>query len=295
MADTRLITGSGKLVWQETVELPDDGVHGPLLVRLRRGRGEGDALPALFMHSIGLSGRSWLPVIGNLSNVGEWVSVDLPGFGESGKPETASYQLSWQAARMQDLLDHLGWDEAVLVGNSMGGGIALAVSLAAPERVRGMALVNSVAFADLLPWIGKLGRIPLVRGMLALMTPAIASVSLKLARGIRNSVDPEDGSSCSRCFRDPAGRRAFFRSLEAMYGHELREMGARYQEIECPTLVLHGARDPLIKRASSERLSQALARAELGILGDLGHFAHEERPQEVARQIDRFLHEHGRE
>ena len=123
MADTRLITGSGKLVWQETVELPDDGVHGPLLVRLRRGRGEGDALPALFMHSIGLSGRSWLPVIGNLSNVGEWVSVDLPGFGESGKPKTASYQLSWQAARMQDLLDHLGWDEAVLVGNSMGGGI----------------------------------------------------------------------------------------------------------------------------------------------------------------------------
>ena len=76
------------------------------------------------------------------------VALDLPGHGESDKPAGADYGLQSLGAQVGRLLDELGWEDCLLVGNSIGGGTCLSLTLQHPERVRALALLNSVVYRE---------------------------------------------------------------------------------------------------------------------------------------------------
>jgi pimeloyl-ACP methyl ester carboxylesterase len=110
-------------------------------------RGEGDAV--VFLHAFPLQAAMWDYQIEALEGTYRCIAVDMPGFGESPPPEAprdASMQ-GW-AALVDGVLDHLGVDDATVVGASMGGYLAMALLRHHPERVRQLVLADTRARSD---------------------------------------------------------------------------------------------------------------------------------------------------
>lgn len=97
----------------------------------RSGRGE----PLLLVHGIGHRRQAWDPVLGLLTAHHDVIAVDLPGFGESpGLPDGMAYDLPTTVANFRDFYEHLGIDPPHVVGNSLGGALALELGAAGLAR-----------------------------------------------------------------------------------------------------------------------------------------------------------------
>src|SRR3712207_3025261 len=111
--------------------------------------GDPAAPVALLLHGLGASKVSLLPTIAGLAETHRVIAMDFPGFGKSSAPVGAPYDAAWFSNVALATLDAAGVDRAVLVGNSMGGRVALDVALAAPDRVRALGLLcPAVAFEE---------------------------------------------------------------------------------------------------------------------------------------------------
>jgi nitrilase len=108
----------------------------------------GDGPAVVLIHGFGLDMRMWDPQIGPLAARFRVVRYDCRGFGASG-PFDPGVPYT-HAGDLVALLDHLGIGDAVLAGLSFGGRVALQAALAAPDRVRGLALLDAVL--DGVPW-----------------------------------------------------------------------------------------------------------------------------------------------
>jgi pimeloyl-ACP methyl ester carboxylesterase len=243
----------------------------------------------LLVHAIGLDHRTWDLVAPHLADRYQVAALDLPGHGLSEKPLAANYGLWSFGARVAAFLDEIGWEDVILVGNSLGGGTCLSVTLQAPERVRGLALVNSVAFRHGLPHLGRLAFLPFAPIVGALAPPLAVRLGLEAVRSGWGTVTSARLEACRSYLRSPEGRTAFFESLRQLYGTDMDEMAERYREIRCPTVVMHGDRDPLIRYSHGEALARSLPTARLVRLPGLGHFPQEERPELVALELRKFF------
>ena len=91
----------------------------------------------LLLHGLGGTRASLFDTAAALSRRYRVHAPDLPGFGSSSKPALGGYNARWFADIMLGLMDELGIADAHVVGNSMGGRIAIEMGLVAPDRVRG--------------------------------------------------------------------------------------------------------------------------------------------------------------
>jgi len=106
------------------------------------------------------------------------VALDLPGFGRSGIPNMR-YSLTGFAEFMLDFLDALGIERAHLVGNSMGGAIALRTALRQPDRIQSVVAVDAAGMFARLPWIWRLGANPFAKAVFRpLMRPFMGRAPL---------------------------------------------------------------------------------------------------------------------
>ena len=108
----------------------------------------GDGPAVVLIHGFGLDMRMWDPQVGPLAARFRVVRYDCRGFGASGPLDPAVPYT--HAEDLVALLDHLDIGGAVLAGLSFGGRVALQAALAAPDRIRGLALVDAVL--DGVPW-----------------------------------------------------------------------------------------------------------------------------------------------
>jgi pimeloyl-ACP methyl ester carboxylesterase len=164
---------AGRLVIRHNLHLgvgllaATSGARGPSRLRFERvetGLGELSILTAgageavVLLHGLGATKGSFLPTVAALADSFRLIAVDLPGFGDSVKPLRAAYHPPFFARAVVDLMDALGLQRAHVIGNSMGGRIALEMGLRHPERVKRLALLApSLAWRRARPWA------PLVR------------------------------------------------------------------------------------------------------------------------------------
>jgi lipase len=97
--------------------------------------------PVICLHGITAQHRAFNALARYLGPSRSLVGVDLRGRGDSAKPESG-YGLETHARDVIRVLDHLGLDEAVILGHSMGGFVALKTALSYPERVRALVLLD---------------------------------------------------------------------------------------------------------------------------------------------------------
>lgn len=104
------------------------------------GRGS----PVVLLHGLGATKLSYLPLLPGLARTHRVIVPDLPGHGESTKPR-ASYTPGYFAQVIRGLLDELDVGRAAVIGNSMGGRIALEVAAEFPDRIHGLVLLDPAA------------------------------------------------------------------------------------------------------------------------------------------------------
>jgi pimeloyl-ACP methyl ester carboxylesterase len=101
----------------------------------------------VLVHGLALDTRMWDDQVPALADIATVVRYDVRGFGRSTRDASTPYS---NAGNLRHLLDHVGIDHAVLVGLSMGGRVVVEATLAAPERVRALVLLDAVL--DGVPW-----------------------------------------------------------------------------------------------------------------------------------------------
>ena len=207
LAATSGATGPGRLRFRT---VPTAGARVSIMEA-----GTGPAILAL--HGLGATKVSFLPTVVALSARARVIAVDLPGFGDSGKPIGAAYDARFFAAAAVDLLDALALDRAHLIGNSLGGRVALEVALLHPGRVGRVALLApSLAWRRERPglWLLRLTRPEL--GLVPLAPRALVEAIVHrlipgaeegwTAAGSRSTPPPVRSTSRSPTARTGSGR-----------------------------------------------------------------------------------------
>jgi pimeloyl-ACP methyl ester carboxylesterase len=250
------------------------------------GRGS----PVLCLHGLGATKASFLPTIAALAGDSKVIAVDLPGFGESDKPLRAAYDAPYFAGAVVALLDQLGFDRVHLIGNSMGGRVAIEVGLLYPERVDRMALLSpALAWLRDRRWRWLL-RAPLP--MLGLVQPAPRVITEPIVR----SLVPGGWSAAGvdeflRCYLTPRGRVAFYESARNVYldePHGEHGLWTRLAKMTPPALFVWGRNDQLVPIGFRKHVERVLPRASHREL-DCGHVPQLEAPEETHVAIDRFF------
>jgi pimeloyl-ACP methyl ester carboxylesterase len=255
--------------------------------------GTGD--PVLLIHGLGATKASFLPTLGALARTHRAIALDLPGFGDSVKPLLAPYDAPFFADAVTALIDELGADRVDLVGNSMGGRVAIEVGLRHPERVRRLVLLApSLAWLRGRPWAVPLR---LVAPHLGLIQPAPRAIVERIVR----SVVPGSSSEWTaagideflRSYLTPRGRAAFYAAARNIYlekPHGRDGFWTRLPSLEAEALFVWGRKDPLVPIGFERHVREALPRS-LHLELDGGHVPQLENPRVTHRAMAQFLAE----
>ena len=262
--------------------------------------GPPDGPPVLLLHGLGATNASMLPVLGDLARDHRVIAPDNPGFGASDAPRSP-YNPAWFAAWLeafQGLTDSRG---AALVGNSLGGRIALEAGLSHPRSVRAVVLLTpSPAFRRLRQYV------PLVR----VIPPELARLPVPLTHrmvveGIKGMMSVPDrlpetwydaaADEAVRVFRSPAHRVAFFSCARQIYLEDAYGRNGFWHRLPGllpPALFLWGDRDRLVPSSFARHVSDALPHAGSVVMEDCGHVPQFEHPDETMAVIRGFLAQH---
>jgi pimeloyl-ACP methyl ester carboxylesterase len=240
----------------------------------------GSGPPLILVHGLGMSKEVWRPVVPLLAREREVVAIDLPGFGASPLgPNTVAGLADAVAA----FADELGLERPHVAGNSLGGGIALA--LGASGRVRTACAVSPIGFA-------AAREVPYARGLLA-TTRVVAQALVPIAPALARSRVTRSALSAhvaARPWRIPAADAAqWMRAVaDAPAFWDLLDDGLswRARPQRCPATVAWGERDRLlIFSRQAPRARRMLPDARHVVLHGCGHVPTWDDPEQVARVL----------
>jgi len=254
-------------------------------------------LPLVLLHGFGASTFSWREVIGPLSADRLVLGFDRPAFGLTERPMPpypdgeSPYAAMAQVDLTLSLMDILGMERAILVGNSAGGTISLLTALEHPDRVAALVLVDPAVYGGggAPGWVRPLLSLPQVRRIGPLFVRNIRSWGLDLLNTAwhdPSKVTPEIIEGYTRPLRAENWDRALWELTLAS-----RELGlaGRLGELKVPVLVITGDDDRIVPTADSIRLAGEIEGAELVVISACGHVPHEECPEPFLEAVDAFL------
>ncbi len=259
--------------------------------------GPRDAPPVVLLHGLGATNASLLPCLADLARDHRVIAPDLPGFGGSAAPR-AAYTPSWFAAWLDAFQKAVGARPAVLLGNSLGGRVALEAGLAHPRAVRGLVLLTpSPAFRrmrQVVPMIRlmrpDLGRLPF---------PVNHRLVVEVVRSFFSDPDrlPQAwydaaADECVRVLRSPAHRVALLacaRQIVMEEAHGRNGFWDRLPGLAPPALFVWGDRDRLVPAAFARHVTDALPDTRSVVMPDCGHIPQFEHPVATMALVRDFL------
>jgi len=244
----------------------------------------GKGFPIVFLSGLGQAISTWRIQIRFFSKEFRVVAYDTRGQGGSDRPESAeAYRLSLHADDLLALMDHLGIQRAHLIGLSHGGMVAQWVALRAPERVAGLVLGSTAAYAT-----------PLLRRIFSSWMRAVElggnllrfDVSLPWIFSDRFLEANGPLIQTLRSLSEKAPALPLAHLLRASLEHDLR---GRVHEISAPTLILCGELDLLTPCQHARFLHEQIRGSELIVLPGSGHVLPLEAPEAFNSAVRSFL------
>jgi pimeloyl-ACP methyl ester carboxylesterase len=225
------------------------------------------------------------------------LAPDLLGQGESDKPR-GDYSLGAHANTLRDLMDTLGYERATVVGQSLGGGVAMQFAYQFPERCERLVLVNSGGLGHEVTFYLRMLTLPGFESVFPLFcTPQLRDAGSRVARwleraGVRSTPARAEIWRSYASLADTESRRAFFRTLREVVdfrGQAVSALGRLHRAAKIPTLILWGARDPFIPVRHAFEAHEAIPGSRLEIFDDVGHYPHCEAPERFVSVLLEFI------
>jgi len=254
-------------------------------------------LPLVFLHGFAASHTTWHDIIPFFpAERFRIFLLDLKGFGLSAKPRDGLYSIEEQAVMVRAFIREQGFPSVILIGHSLGGGVALRActqmqSESDPFTVEKLVLIGCAAYPQRLPKFFRRLKTPLLGPLLIRLIPVRLMVRKTLSQVFCDAsfATPERFERYARYFRGkgiPYAMRATVKCIDpGAYAH----IGERYREISVPALIIWGEEDRIIKLKYGLRLHEDLTNSRLKIIEKCGHNPHEERPEETFAAMEAFL------
>src|SRR5262245_21526205 len=251
-----------------------------------KGQGE----PLVFLNGLSGDHLYWMGQLRAFGKQFHCLALDNRDVGRSRCP-AAAYGTAELAADVLGLLDRLALPAAHVVGLSMGGMVAQELALAAPQRVKSLSLVNTLARAD--EWFrGTLHGFELIRRQVA-DTAAFFDAILPWWVGWQFFERSERVTWLRWLLKQnpyPQPLEGFLRQLEATRRHDAL---ARLPRVSCPVLILAGADATVCPPRYSQQLKDRLPQARLTVVPGVGHALPFEDPGQFTRLLAGFLADLG--
>jgi pimeloyl-ACP methyl ester carboxylesterase len=268
------------------------------------------AEPALYVHGLGGASSNWTDLAGHLAGRLDGQAIDLPGFGRSDPARR--YTIAAAADRVTRWIERGDRGRVHLIGNSVGGTVAVRVAALRPDLVRTLTLISPA--------------MPFLDPRRSLQSRALPLLALpggaRLAGRLLSRIEPEEmvRQVIEACFADPS-RVGEQRRAEALEEVRLRYTLAHYptaylgtlrglvlmflraylpgsnslwrlaRQVTAPTLVVGGRRDRLVDVRVAPQVARVIPDSRLLMLDGVGHVAQMEEPAAVARAVVELLDE----
>jgi pimeloyl-ACP methyl ester carboxylesterase len=243
----------------------------------------------LFLHGFRAHTYTWKHLLEPLAQAGYHVwAIDLIGYGLSDKPDNAIYSVDFFVQQVESFMEAKGISKAHLVGNSMGGGLALNIALDHPQRVHSLTLLNALGYPLDLPLYISLGR-HISQVWAPFLGPRVIRQCLKqIVFNAENVTDEQVDAYCLP-YRFPGGISASLLTLQQFDNQRLITMSQHYATLSYPLVVIWGDHDTLIPVSHYEKFRKDFPQAECLLIANCGHIPQEEAPKEVLAALLSFL------
>jgi pimeloyl-ACP methyl ester carboxylesterase len=259
-----------------------------------RDAGHGEVL--LLIHGMAGSSATWRAVLPQLSKKYRVVAPDLVGHGESAKPR-GDYSLGAFAVWLRDFLDELGITRATVVGQSLGGGVAMQFVYQHPDYCERLVLISSGGLGPDVGVILRLLSAPGAEFVLPIVAPKpVLRVGNRIKSwltsvGIQSPRAAELWSAYSS-LSDRQTRQSFLRTLRSVVDYRGQAVSALNRlklRAELPVMAIWGEKDDIIPVAHAYAAQAARQGSRLEVLPGVGHFAQVEAPTKVVDLIEDFM------
>jgi pimeloyl-ACP methyl ester carboxylesterase len=263
----------------------------------------GDGIETVILiHGLGSNKTSFFETVSALAPHYTVHAIDLPGFGSSSKPLRAPYDAAWFARAVCRFMDAQGVEQAHLVGNSLGGRVAIEVGLQSPERVQSLSLL-----CPSMAWRRRRHFAPIVR----LLRPELAAIPhtfgdvlvrqqfwnmFSRPERIHPSAADVAVEEFLRTYGSVNARVAFHASARHIYLEEPKGpkgFWTRLHDLEPPAMFVWGDEDPLVPPAFARFVREALPDARQVVLEQCGHVPQVEHPVDANALVHDFIADAG--
>ncbi len=259
------------------------------------GQGE----PAIILlHGFGASTFSWREVLQPLAGIGTVIAYDRPAFGLTERPlpgdweGESPYSLNSQVKLLFGLMEALGINQAVLVGNSAGGTVAMQAALTDPQKVAGLVLVDAAIYTSggAPSWIRPFLSTPWFNRWGPYFTRSIAGEQgdqfIRAAWHDPGKITDEIIAGYRKPLQLANWDAALWEHTKAATPANLEEA---LTEIRVPVLVVSGDDDRIVPTADSVRLAGDIPGAGLIVFPSCGHVPQEECPTDFLNAVVPFI------
>ena len=259
----------------------------------------------LFIHGTAAWSGLWRETMAPLAEAGyRCIAIDIPPFGYSERPTTASYGNADQAKRIVALLDTLGIERAILLGHSFGGGATMETALMIPDRIEALVLADIGGLNLNLqpaPKTQSPSAIETFLGTPVVRNPVLAATATNplFTKTLISAMilDPADATAEKiKILQEPLVLQDATNTLgdwlKAVLGPQeisLTSDPANYQRLTMPTLIIWGDSDTVIPLQEGEYLQSILPNAELVLMEGVNHIPHLEDQETFIEIVLGFL------
>ncbi|KWX67120.1 alpha/beta fold hydrolase [Mycobacterium sp. NAZ190054] len=254
----------------------------------------------LLLHGMAGSSETWRAVLPQLSKRHRVIAPDLLGHGQSAKPRS-DYSLGAFAVGLRDLLDELGITRVTVVGQSLGGGVAMQFVYQHPDYCQRLVLISSGGLGQDVGWTLRLLSAPGAELLLPVIAPPpVVRAGNKLRRwfSAANIQSPRGAEmwSAYSSLSDAQTRQAFLRTLRSVVdyrGQAVSALNRLHLTSDLPLLVIWGDQDHIIPVEHGYELEKLRPGCRLEVLPGVGHFPHVETPSQVVELLEDFIESPG--
>ncbi len=248
-----------------------------------------DTLPIVLIHGTSASLHTWDTLSSLLKSTKKILRFDLPAFGLTGPSRLNKYTFNYYNNFIDSLLFKLKITKCIIAGNSLGGSIAWNYTLASPNKVEKLILLDASGYPkkDEKGSLGfKLAAIPVLNQILKHVSPkSLVKKSLEDAFYNKRLVSETMVEQYHNMLLREGNRAAI---LE-LFQHPMKPDATRIKNITQPTLIIWGKEDQLISYQNASLFKQDIRNSRMLVLDKVGHIPMEEAPMEVADAILKFI------